>query len=53
MLYVTLFIFSTETRRMRSCVSHGYEITSSKSCVGMKRGVKAAMGLRDEVGAND
>lgn len=53
MLYVTLFIFSPEMRRMCSHVSHGYEITSSKTCVGMKRGIKAAMGLKDEVGAND
>lgn len=37
MLCVTLFIFSTEIRRMYKCVSHGYEITRSETCIGMER----------------
>lgn len=51
MLCVTLFIFSTEIRRMYKYVSHGYEITRSETCRGMER----SKGLikRKEVGAND
>lgn len=51
MLCVTLFIFSTEIRRMYKCVSHGYEITRSETCIGMER--KKLNKEKEEVGAND